>query len=157
MDRFIKECRREWRRLRVPDAIANEMAADLEADLTEAEAEGVSAEDVLGRGVFDARAFAASWAAERGVIPTRFPRRGLCGRSRLLIAIVVLALIAALGGGMVIASRVGPVRSVTLAAGPPPIARPPFGCVQPYRPPGGPPIGSCQPPRETIVGPAPWA
>jgi hypothetical protein len=61
--------RREWERLRVPDHIANEMAADLAADLEQAEAEGVSAEEVLGRSAFDPRSFATSWAAERGVIP----------------------------------------------------------------------------------------
>ena len=31
MNEFIEECRREWRRLGVPDPIANEMAADLAA------------------------------------------------------------------------------------------------------------------------------
>ena len=48
MSEFVDECRREWRRLGVPDPIANEMAADLTADIDEAEAEGGSAEDVLG-------------------------------------------------------------------------------------------------------------
>ena len=80
MNKFVEECRHEWKRLGVPDAVANEMAADLEADLAEAEAEGASAEDVLGSAVFDARSFAASWAAERGVIgpvpaTQRFSRR----------------------------------------------------------------------------------
>jgi hypothetical protein len=46
MIEFVEECRREWRRLGVPDPIANEMAADLAADIEEAEAEGGSAEDV---------------------------------------------------------------------------------------------------------------
>jgi hypothetical protein len=64
---FVDECRREWRRLGVPDPIANEMAADLTADIQEAEAEGGSAEDVLGNSVFDPRRFAASWAGARGV------------------------------------------------------------------------------------------
>jgi len=64
---FVEECRREWRRLGVPDPIANEMAADLTADIEEAEAEGGSAEDVLGNSVFDPRTFAASWAGARGV------------------------------------------------------------------------------------------
>ncbi len=68
MSEFVEECRREWKRLHVPDPIANEMAADLEADLNEAEAEGVSPEEVLGSGAFDPRSFAASWAAERGVV-----------------------------------------------------------------------------------------
>jgi hypothetical protein len=67
VNRFVKECRREWKRLRVPDPVANEMAADLTADLAEAEAEGASIEDVLGSSAFDPRSFAASWAAERGV------------------------------------------------------------------------------------------
>src|SRR5580698_11550827 len=64
---FVDECRREWRRLGVPDPIANEMAADLTADLEEAEAEGGSAEDVLGNSAFDPRRFAGSWAVARGV------------------------------------------------------------------------------------------
>jgi hypothetical protein len=33
---FVDECRSEWKRLGVPDAVANEMAADLAADLQEA-------------------------------------------------------------------------------------------------------------------------
>src|SRR5213078_3798596 len=69
VNEFVEECRREWKRLGVPDPVANEMAADLEADLGEAEAEGVSAEEVLGSGAFDPRSFAGSWAAERGVVP----------------------------------------------------------------------------------------
>ena len=67
MSEFVKECRREWRRLGVPDPVANEMAADLSADLEEAEAEGGSPEDVLGNSAFDPRRFAASWAVARGV------------------------------------------------------------------------------------------
>jgi hypothetical protein len=70
MSDFVEQCRREWGRLGVPDPVANEMATDLAADLKEAEAEGVLAEEVLGRSVFDPRSFAASWPAERGVIPS---------------------------------------------------------------------------------------
>jgi hypothetical protein len=66
---FVDACRREWTRLGVPDPAANEMAADLEADLAEAAAEGVAAEEVLGAGAFDPQSFAVSWAAERGLIP----------------------------------------------------------------------------------------
>jgi hypothetical protein len=51
VNEFIEECRREWRRLGVPDPIANEMAADLVADIEEAESEGGTAEDVLGKRV----------------------------------------------------------------------------------------------------------
>jgi hypothetical protein len=73
MSEFVDECRREWRRLGVADPIANEMAADLTADLDEAEAEGDSLEDVLGNSAFDPRRFAAAWATSRGVVgmPTR--------------------------------------------------------------------------------------
>ena len=45
------------------------MAADLATDLREAEADGVSAEEFLGSSAFDPRSFAASWAAERGIVP----------------------------------------------------------------------------------------
>ena len=40
MIEFVEECRQEWKRLRVPDPVANEMAADLEADLKEAGGRG---------------------------------------------------------------------------------------------------------------------
>jgi len=69
MSDFVEQCRREWKRLGVPDPLAEEMAADLASDLGEAEAEGVSAEELLGTSAHDPRSFAASWAAERGVIP----------------------------------------------------------------------------------------
>ena len=78
MNEFVEECRREWKRLHVPDPVANEMAADLEADLAEAEADGSSPEEVLGTGAFDARSFAAAWATERGVVevPSRIEGSG---------------------------------------------------------------------------------
>ena len=47
MSDFVEQCRLEWRRLGVPDALAEEMATDLAADLTEAAAEGVTAEESL--------------------------------------------------------------------------------------------------------------
>lgn len=85
MTSFIEECRREWRRLRVPDAVANEMAADLAADLAEAEADGVSPEEVLGGAAFDPRSFAAAWAAERGVILSTAPLESRSGSRRPLV------------------------------------------------------------------------
>jgi hypothetical protein len=132
VSKFVEECRHEWRRLGVPDAVANEMAADLEADLTEAEAEGESAEDVLGNAVFDSRSFAASWAAERGVIgpaPTaqRFPRR-----SRMFVAFAAPAVLATIGAAIVIFSSspgverqalARPVAFRILPAPPPPTAK----------------------------------
>jgi hypothetical protein len=70
-DDFVAKCRREWKRLRVPGEIADEMAGELRSDLAEAAADGVPAEELLGAGARDARGFAASWASERGVVPAR--------------------------------------------------------------------------------------
>src|SRR6266536_926983 len=84
---FVEQCRREWKRLRVPDPVANEMAADLAADLKEAEAEGASPEEVLGSGAFDPRSFAASWATERGVSRPSPSRERVSRRSLFLAAI----------------------------------------------------------------------
>jgi hypothetical protein len=90
---FVEKCRREWKRLGVPDPVADEMATDLAADLGEAAAEGASPEEVLGTGAHDARSFAAAWASERGVIPAAVPPRKL----RAPAAIAVFALVAAVG------------------------------------------------------------
>ena len=84
MSDFVDQCRKEWRRLGVPDPLADEMAADLTTDFSEAEAEGVSAEEFLGTSVFDPRSFAASWAAERGIIPAP-PSRGNARRRPLVL------------------------------------------------------------------------
>jgi hypothetical protein len=69
MSDFVEQCRLEWKRLGVSDPLADEMAADLTADLAEAEADGVSADELLGSSASDPRFLAASWAAERGIIP----------------------------------------------------------------------------------------
>ena len=110
MSEFVDECRREWKRLRVPDPVANEMAADLAADLEEAEAEGASAEEVLGSGAFDPRSFAASWAAERGVVPPP-PGQGASPsprRSRMPVAIAIAVFVATIVVGLVmLTSRPG--------------------------------------------------
>ena len=98
MSEFVDQCRAEWRRLGVPDAITNEMAADLAADLDEAAADGVSAEEVLGTAAFDPRGFAASWASERGVVPAApvavSDRAPAPSTARLVVA--ALAIVAAL-------------------------------------------------------------
>jgi hypothetical protein len=78
------------------------MAADLTADLNEAEAEGASAEDVLGRGAFDPRSFAASWAAERGVIPPPPPPGTRPKRPLIHLALAALVLLAATGAALAI-------------------------------------------------------
>jgi hypothetical protein len=99
---FVEQCRREWRRLRVPDSVADEMASDLAADLKEAEAEGASVEEVLGSGATDPRAFAASWAAERGVIPPPRSTARLSRRALMLAAVVALTAVTAIGAALVI-------------------------------------------------------
>jgi hypothetical protein len=117
---FVEECRREWKRLGVPDPVANEMAADLEVDLAEAEADGTSAEEVLGTSVFDAPAFAAAWAAERGVVPPPPPQpSGPTGarRSRAPFVIAGFALVAVVG--LVLALLPQPTVSARLAIGAP--------------------------------------
>jgi len=97
MSGFVDECRKEWDRLGVPDAVSNEMAADLAADLAEAEAEGASAEDVLGNAVFDAKSFAASWATARGVVSQApVPE----GRSRTPWVVVVCNLVSFVAGAV---------------------------------------------------------
>lgn len=69
MSDFVEQCRREWKRLGVPDPVAEEMATELASDLSEAEADGVSAQEFLGRSTLDPPSFAATWAAERGIVP----------------------------------------------------------------------------------------
>ena len=103
MNEFVEECRSEWKRLGVPDPVANEMAADLAADLEEAEAEGASAEEVLGSGAFDPRSFATAWAADLGVIqrPLR-SGHGFMRGSRLAAAIGTFALVIAVIGGVLV-------------------------------------------------------
>ena len=91
MTDFVDQCRLEWRRLGVPDPLAEEMAAELAADLSEAAAEGISAEELLGSSALGPRAFAASWAAERGIIPVSpSPRRARRG-PLVLVAFTALA------------------------------------------------------------------
>jgi hypothetical protein len=80
MTAFVEECRKEWQRLGVPQLLAEEMATDLEADLAEAQADGVSAAEVLGES--DPRRFAETWASERGLVPEQPPRKS---RKRLWI------------------------------------------------------------------------
>jgi hypothetical protein len=93
MSDFVELCRAEWRRLGVPDPLAEEMAADLASDLREAEADGVSAEELLGSSAFDPRSFAASWAAERGIIPVPPSRGNARSRPLVLAAFTALAAI----------------------------------------------------------------
>jgi hypothetical protein len=70
----------------VPDLLSDDMATELEADLAEAEADGVSAAEMLGES--DPRRFAAAWASERGLVSER-PRQ----KSRKKVWIVVGAVL----------------------------------------------------------------
>jgi hypothetical protein len=104
VSQFVEQCRREWGRLGVPAAFANEMAADLEADLAEAQADGVSPEQVLGNGYFDAECFAASWAIARGVVSvTPRDRTTVQVRSLLLALGAVCGAVAAAAGFLIVA------------------------------------------------------
>ncbi len=136
MIEFVEECRREWKRLGVPDPVANEMALDLTADIEEAEADGGSAEDVLGNSLFDPRRFAAAWASARGVTAPPTPIEPLTPLDRkrqawsrpamvgawsllgLLTALVAVAAAAVLIGrhGVAVAATIG--RRVALPSSP---------------------------------------
>jgi hypothetical protein len=102
MNEFVGQCRQEWRRLGVADPLAEEMAADLASDLTDAEADGVSAEDFLGSSILDPRSFATSWAAERGVIPEPASRGKGRRRPLVLVAFTTLAAIALIGAALLL-------------------------------------------------------
>jgi len=101
MTAYVEECRREWKRLGVPDLLAEEMATELEADLAEAEADGVSAAEMLGES--DPRRFAASWAKERGLVTEPAPKKRrrwlwvVVGLALAFVFIAVLGLVAAVG------------------------------------------------------------
>jgi hypothetical protein len=114
MSKFVDACAKEWKRLGVPESASNEMAADLAADLAEAEAEGVSPEEVLGNGVFDPKSFAASWAIARG-FARRIPRGfGTTRRPRWTVALSAAASVLALLLGLLILVGTGVQRSAVV-------------------------------------------
>jgi hypothetical protein len=104
VNEFVEECRAEWRRLGVADPLADEMAADLASDLEEAEAEGVSAVEYLGRSASDPRSFAASWASERGVVPAPTSRADGRRRPLALLAFTALAAVAVIVAALLLAT-----------------------------------------------------
>jgi len=110
MSDFVEQCRREWKRLGVPDPLADEMSADLTADLEEAAADGVSTEELLGAAAFDPASFAASWAAERGIIPAEPSGRRARRRPFVLVAFTAVAALVLI------------VAAVALAAGKPEVS-----------------------------------
>ena len=99
MNDFVEQCRREWKRLGVRSAVADEMAAELTADLDE----GASPEEVLGSDAADPASFAAAWARERGVIPRR--RRN----PRVIVPVVAATLaLATLAGAVLMLTASSP-------------------------------------------------
>jgi hypothetical protein len=71
---------------------------------------------VLGRSAFDPRSFAATWAAERGVIPTALPRESASRRPLILAALATLTVI-----GLIVAAFIAlPVRPRSVAIAPTP-------------------------------------
>jgi hypothetical protein len=117
VNEFIDECRREWRRLGVSDPIANEMAADLTADIEEAEAEGGSAEDVLGNSAFDPRRFAGSWAVARGVTAPLMPMPPARRWPVLVFGLVGCMAILALGAAVLLGGRQSAAAAISFRAG----------------------------------------
>jgi hypothetical protein len=135
MSDFVEQCRREWSRLGVPDPPADEMAADLAADLEEAEADGVSVEELLGSSAFDPRSFAASWAAERGIIPIAPGGGNAPRRPFVLVAFTALAAIALVVAALLLLTGQPKVAVVTSGTRPPHLLpSPPAGSVVPPGP-----------------------
>lgn len=117
MSTFVDACRKEWDRIGVSGAVANEMAADLEADLAEAEADGVAPEEVLGNGFFDPAAFAASWASARGVVGSRPPTGAHDPRRPWIMAAstVVCVVVVLLGTALLVGVRHSSVSVASVA------------------------------------------
>jgi hypothetical protein len=118
MSEFVEQCRREWRRLGVPDPLADEMAADLASDLEDAEAEGVSIEEYLGSSAPDPRSLASSWASERGIVATPHGPAG-SRRPRALVAFTALAAIVVMVAALLLATG-EPKATLTAARRTPP-------------------------------------
>ena len=81
MSSVTDECRKTWRQLGVRRAVIDELTGELEADLADAEADGISADAFVGH---DARALARQWATERGL-------------ARARLGVVTTAVVAVLG------------------------------------------------------------
>jgi hypothetical protein len=126
MSNFVEQCRREWRRLGVPDPLADEMAADLTTDLQEAEAEGISIEELLGSSAFDPQSFAASWASERGIIPPPSVSRESRRRPFVLVAFTALAAITVFIAALLLVTGEPKVSLVATRASAHPLLVPPL-------------------------------
>lgn len=134
MSDFVEQCRAEWRRLGVPDQIAEEMAGELTLDIREAEADGLSVEELFGSSATDPRAFAASWASERGIIRNRSGQEN-GRRARVpLVAFTCLAAITLVVAALLLLTGEPKVTLATIQAAQPVPAHaalpPPAGRVQ---------------------------
>jgi hypothetical protein len=127
MTEFVEQCRKEWSRLGVPASLADEMATDLESDLRDAGAEGVTAEELLGGSYADPRGFAASWAAERGIVPEPSSREGAHRRPRVLVAFTALAATALAVAAALLATGEPSLGITTSGRRPPGFPAPPAG------------------------------
>ena len=99
----------------MPDSLAEEMAAELESDLAEAEADDVSAVEMLGES--DPRRFAATWARERGLVPEQPPRKSrkwlwIALAAVVLAFLVLLPALALIGAGSGASVSLGKVHTV---------------------------------------------
>ena len=81
MSSVTDECRKTWRELGVRRVVIEELAAELEADLADAEADGISADAFVGH---DPSALARQWATERG-------------RARARLRVLLTAIVAVIG------------------------------------------------------------
>ena len=149
MSDFVEQCRSEWKRLGVSDPFAEEMATDLASDLKEAEAEGVSADEYLGSSFFDPRSFAASWAAERGVIPPPPRRENARRRPLVLTAFTAVAAIALIVTALLLLTGQPTVSVVATRANQSPLPSPPPTFV-------GPPGASRQVLQTSASAPVEW-
>src|SRR5262249_34388998 len=104
MTDFVEQCRVAWKRLGVPDPVAEEMAEDLASDLRAAEADGVSAEELLGTSVHDPSSFAASWASERGIVPAAASEGKTRHRPFVLVAFTAVATITVIISALMLAT-----------------------------------------------------
>jgi hypothetical protein len=147
MSDFVEQCRAEWKRLGVPESIAEEMAADLACDIREAEVDGISVEELLGSSASDPRAFAASWATERGIVQMR---RGQANGRRwrlVLVAFTGVAALALIVAALLLATGEPKVALVTSRAAPPHLP----GSTASFAPPPGRVQASAAAPIEWIL------
>ena len=126
MSDFVQQCRREWKRLGVPDSLAAEMAADLTSDIDEAQAEGISLEELLGSSAFDPQSFAAFWASERGIIPVPAADGNGHRRPVALVAFTVAAVITVLVATLLLVTGQPKVALVATRSSHAPVIVPPF-------------------------------